>query len=116
MIIAIQGTRTFNDYSVFLRAMGTALSMLPEEDKEVLICSAGPHQVNSLALEFANVSERGFKARGIKVKMLKVPPKWIRDNIYNVGYFAFFSNPKEAVSDLVDFAKAKDIEIGVYRY
>lgn len=116
MIIAVQGTKSFNDYNIFLRAMGTALSMLPEDDKEVLIYSAGPYQINSLALEFANVSERSFKARGIRVRMHKVPPKWLKENIYDIGYLAFFSKPKEPVSDLVEAAEAKDIEIGVYRY
>jgi hypothetical protein len=48
--------------------------------------------------------------------MIKVPPSWIKNNINNLGYFAYFSKPKEAVSELVDMAEAKDIQIGVYRY
>ena len=50
MIVAIQGTKTFDDYQIFLRAMGTALRELPEDDKEFLIFSAGPVNIkNSLA-------------------------------------------------------------------
>lgn len=116
MIIGIQGTRNFTDYNVFLRAMGTALSMKPESDNEFIIYTAGPAQINSMSLEFSNISERSLKARGIKIKTQKVPPKWLKDNINVLSYFAFFSKPKEPVSDLVDTAEAKDIEVGVYRY
>jgi hypothetical protein len=116
MIIAIQGTKSFTDYSVFLRAMGTAMSNLDENDKEVLIYSAGPYQINAMAQEFSNVSERSLKARGIKIKFNKIPPSWIENNIHDISYFAFFSKPKEPVSKLVDLADAKDVEVGVYRY
>lgn len=116
MIIGVQGTRNFNDYNIFLRAMGTALSDLDSSDTEIIIYSAGPANVNSMAMEFSNVSERSLKARGIKIRMNRVPPKWLRDNIRDVDYFAFFSKPKEPVSDIVEAAEAKDKEVGVYRY
>lgn len=116
MIIGVQGSRNFEDYSVFLRAMGTALSMMDSDDKFFTIYSAGPARVNSMALEFANVSERSLKARGIRVKVHKVPPYFIKNNIQDMGYFAYFSKPKEPVSDLVTYAEAKDAEVGVYRY
>ena len=116
MIVAIQGTSNFNDYNVFLRAMGVALSSLPEGDTEFTVASAGPLRINQMGLEFVNVSERSLKARGIRAKLIKVPPKWIKDNIHNVGYLAYFSKPKEPISELVDFAEAKDIQVGVYRY
>jgi len=116
MIVAIQGTNNFNDYNVFLRAMGVALSGLPEGDTEILVASAGPLRINQMALEFVNVSERGLKGRGIKIKLIKVPPKWIKDNVHSIGYFAYFSKPKESISELVDFVEAKDVEVGVYRY
>jgi len=116
MIVAIQGSKTFDDYNVFLRAMGVALAALPEGDDEFLLASAGPININNMGMEFSNISERSLKARGIKIKMIKVPPSWIKNNINNLGYFAYFSKPKEAVSELVDMAEAKDIQIGVYRY
>lgn len=116
MIIAIQGTNSFDEYSVFLRAMGTALSQMKEDDKEVYVYSAGPSKINSMALEFCNVSERGLKARGIKIRMIKVPPSWIKENIHSITYFAFFSKPKEAVSPLVSYAESKDAQVGVYRF
>jgi hypothetical protein len=116
MIVAIQGTKAFDDYTVFLRAMGTALSQMQDSDKEFYVYSAGPAQTNSMALEFCNVSERGLKARGIKIKLIKMPPSWIKENIHNIDYFAFFSKPKEAVSPLVSYAESKDASVGVYRF
>ena len=116
MRIGIQGTRNFSDYSIFLRAMGTAMSSMTDGDKEFYIYSAGTAQINSFAMEFSNVSERSLKARGIKIRLFKVPPSWIRDNIHDIDYLAYFSKPKEPVSDLVDIAEAKDISVGIYRY
>jgi hypothetical protein len=116
MIVAIQGTRNFNDYNVFLRAMGTSLSSMDLDDKEFLIFSAGPVNINTMAMEFSNISERSLKARGIRIKLTKVPPSWIRNNIHDVDYMAYFSKPKEPVSDLVDLAEDKDIAVGIYRY
>ena len=116
MIIGVQGTKNFSDYNIFLRAMGTALSALPAEDKEIVIQSAGPANINSMAMEFSNISERSLKARGIKIRVKKVPPRWLKENIRDVDYFAFFSKPKEPISDIVEAAEAKDKEVGVYRY
>jgi hypothetical protein len=116
MIVVIQGSKTFNDYSVFLRAMGTSLSMMDEGDKEFFIYSAGPSVVNSMGLEFSNISERSLKARGIKIRLFKIPPSWVKENIHSIDYLAYFSKPKEPVSSLVDLAESKDIEVGVYRY
>jgi hypothetical protein len=116
MIVTVQGTKNFNDYAVFLRAMGTAMSSLPSEDKEFLLFSAGPANINAMALEFSNVSERSLKARGIKIRFIRVPPSWIDNNVKDIDYFAFFSKPKEPVSKQVDLADAKDVEVGVYRY
>jgi hypothetical protein len=96
--------------------MGVALSSLPEDDTEILVASAGPLNINNMGMEFVNISERSLKARGIKIKLIKIPPSWIKDNIHSIDYFAYFSKPKESVSELVDLAEAKDVEVGVYRY
>lgn len=116
MILAVQGTKGFNDYSVFLRAMGTAMASLKAGDDSITIFSAGPMNVNAMASEFSNVSERGLKARGIKIKLVKVPPSWIDNNLSAIDYFAYFSKPKEPLSSQVTLADNKDIEVGVYRY
>jgi hypothetical protein len=116
MIVGIHGTTNFTEYSIFLRAMGTALSSMGKEDDEFLIYSAGPAKINSMAIEFSNISERSLKARGIRIRTFKVPPKWLKENITNIDYLAFFSKPKENLSDIVKAAEAKDIEVGIYRY
>jgi hypothetical protein len=116
MIVGIHGTQSFNEYNIFLRAMGTALSSMEQDDNEFLIYSAGPARINEMAIEFSNISERSLKARGIKIRTFKVPPKWLKENITNMNYLAFFSKPKEPVTDIVKAAEAKDIEVGVYRY
>lgn len=116
MIVALQGTRNFSDYTIFLRGMGTAMSMLKADDKEILIYSAGPAQINSFGMEFSNISERSLKARGIKIKFIKIPPSWIKNNIHTIDYFVYFSKPKESLSELVELAESKNIEVGVYRF
>ena len=114
MIVAVQGTKNFDDYAVFLRGMGTALSSLPDGDTEFIIFSAGPLPTNQFVMEFLNVSN--WKARGIKAKMVKVPPSFIKERIHEVDHFLYFSKPKEPYTDLVDLADAKNIPVGVYRY
>jgi hypothetical protein len=116
MIIGIQGSRSFDDYTIFLRAMGTALSSMEEGDEDFLIYTAGPSRVNSMAMEFSNISERTLKSQGIRIRVAKVPPSFIKQNIHDLNYFAYFCRPKETVSDLVTLADNKNIDVGVYRY
>jgi hypothetical protein len=116
MIIAIQGTRSFSDYNIFLRAMGTALSSMDPEETEFIIFAAGSNNINSMGLEFSNISERSLKSRGIRIKLMKVPPSYIKTNITQIDYMAYFSKPKEPVTDLVSYAESKDVELGIYRY
>lgn len=116
MKIGIQGTKTFNDYTIFLRAIGTALSTMTDDDKHVTIFSVGPAQINSYGLEFSNISERSLKARGIKIKFVKVTETWIKENIADIDYLAYFSKPREPYSDLVNLAEEHNIDVGVYRY
>lgn len=116
MIVAVQGSKDFDDYQVFLRAMGVAMSSMKDEDKEFLIYSAGPAKINSMVSEFSNLSERGMKARGKKIKFFKVPASYIEENMEHISYLAFLSKPKEPVSKLVASAELKNIEVGIYRY
>ena len=113
MLIGIQGSRNFEDYTVFLRAMGTALYSLGE-DTEFTILSAGPHRVNEMAMEFINVSN--FKSRGIKAKLVKMPAIALKERIHDLDYFVYLSLPKETESDLVREAQDKDVEVAIYRY
>jgi hypothetical protein len=96
--------------------MGTALASLTEGDPEFTIMSAGPTNLNSMAMEFSNISERSLKSQGIKIKVVKVPEKWFKSNMHVVNYFMYFSLPKETPSVLVREAEDKDIDVGIYRY
>lgn len=116
MIVAVQGTSEFNDYQVFLRAMSVALSGMKDGDKEFVIYSAGPAVINSYVSEFSNLSERGMKARGRKIKFYKVPPSWIEENMQYINYFAYLSKPKQPVSKLVASAELNNVEVGIFRY
>lgn len=116
MIVVVQGTSDFDDYSVFIRAMGVAMSSMNQEDKEFYVYSAGPARINAMVSEFCNLSERGMKARGKKIKYYKVPVQWVSENLEYVNYFAFLSKPKQSVSKLVAEAELKNIEVGIFRY
>lgn len=116
MIVVVQGTNEFEDYNVFIRAMGVAMSGMSEDDKEFLVYSAGPARVNAMVSEFCNLSERGMKARGKKIKYYKVPPSWVEENMEYVNYFAYLSKPKQSVSKLVAKAELQNIEVGIFRY
>ena len=100
MLVAVQGSKSFNDYQVFLRGIGTALREIADGDDK----------------EFINVNERSLKAYGIKTKIVKIPPSWIANHLNEVDYMLYFSKPKEAIPPIVEIAEAKDIEVGVYRY
>lgn len=116
MIIGVQGTKSFDDYHIFLRAMGTALASMSNEDDEVYIYSAGPSRINSFAMEFTNITERSLKSRGKKIKLIKIPPSWLVENMHSLNYLAMFSKPKEPISKLVDKAESHGVDVGVYRY
>jgi hypothetical protein len=116
MIVAVQGTKEFDDYQVFLRAMSVALSGMNKDDKEFVIYSAGPSMINSYVSEFVNLSERGMKSRGRKIKFYKVPPSWIEENMQHVNYFAYMSKPKQTTSKLVASAELNNVEVGIFRY
>lgn len=116
MNVVVQGSKDFTDYQVFLRAMGVAMSGMLSEDKELHIYSVGPAKINAMVSEFCNLSERGMKARGMRIKHYKVPPSWVVENIEYINYFAFLSKPKESVSKLVSVAESKQVEVGIFRY
>lgn len=114
MNIAVQGTKEFSDYQVFMRAMGVALSEC--KDGEFNVYTAGPAQINSFTAEFCNLSESGLKRRGIKVRYYKVPPSYIEDNISNFNYFAFLSTPNQRPSKLAASAELAGVDTGIFRY
>jgi len=116
MIVGVQGTSSFNNYNIFLRAMAVALSELTDEEKEFYLYSAGPGNISEMAMEFVNLSERGMKSRGKSIKLFRVTPEWIEENINSFNHFAFVSNPKEKVSNIVNLSRSKNINTNVYNF
>jgi len=114
MNIVVQGTKSFSDYSVFMRAMGVALSEVGDEEFNVY--SVGPAQINSFTAEFCNLSESGLKQRGIRTRYYKVPPSYIEENMSDFDYFAFLSTPNERPSRLAAAAELDGVEVGIFRY
>ena len=116
MNVVVQGTNEFTDYNIFLRAMGVAMSSMKEDDKELNVYSLGPVKINSMVSEFCNLSERGMKARGKKIKYYKVPFSWVNENMEYMDYFAFLSKPKQPISKIIATAELQGKEIGIFRF
>jgi hypothetical protein len=116
MIVGVQGTPNFNNYNIFLRAMAVALSELKDNEKEFYLYSVGPGNINDMAMEFVNLSERGMKSRGKQIKLFRVTPQWFEENVDSFNHFVFVSNPKERTSNLVSLSKSKNINTNVYNF
>jgi hypothetical protein len=116
MIVGVQGTSSFEDYKVFLRGMAVAMSMLRSEDNDFEIYSAGPGNINDMVSEFTNLSERGLKARGKRIKFHKVAPNWISENIKSFDYVVYLASPNEYSSKLIAEAQDNNVEVGIFRY
>lgn len=116
MIIAVEGTKTFNDYDIFMRAMGVALSN-KNIDSDIQIWSLGPHGINSFTAAFCNLSEKFLKGKGYKLNFYKVNHSWVAENLLNVNYFAFFCNPKEYESKMCKAAQqVEGCEVGIFKH
>jgi hypothetical protein len=117
-MVVVQGTNEFNDYGIFLRAMGVMLSSMPEDDKEFVVYSVGSKEskIHHFAMEFCNLSEKGMKGRGKKIKTYKAIDDWIKEFILNMNYFAFFSQPKQQLSSLAKAAQSSNVELGIFQY
>ena len=114
MQVVVQGTNEFNDYNVFLRAMGVAMSGM--NDNRLDIYSVGPANINSFVTQFVNLSENGMRARGKKVKQHLVPLSWAEENISSFDYVVFLCTPGQRGSKLTSAAELANIELGIFRY
>jgi hypothetical protein len=96
--------------------MAVALSELKDNEKEFYLYSVGPGNINDMAMEFVNLSERGMKSRGKQIKLFRITPQWFEENIDSFNHFVFVSNPKERTSNLVSLSKSKNINTNVYNF
>ena len=116
LIIAVQGTNSFDKYTVFMRAMAVAMSSMTDDDKDIVVYSIGPRRVNNFVAEFCNITERSLKSRGIRIKYSKVPLAWAEDNVATFNYLIFLSNPNEYKSKLVAQAELSGVETGYFKF
>ena len=119
MIVGIQGSEDFKDYSIFLSGMYRVLIRLQSEEenkenKELIFFSAGPKSIKDMATEYINVSD--FKSRGIKAKLINVPESWFKTNINKIDFFYYFCNKKENLSPLAWHLHKKGLEVQAFRY
>ena len=114
MMVAVQGSNSFNDYAIFLSGMAMVLRKLKDQDNELVIFSAGPKRVSEMAMEYVNVSN--FKARGIKAKVVRVPESFVTENHFKLETFHYFCNEKESFSRLANILDSKDVDVQVHRY
>lgn len=115
MIIAVEGTKSFKDYDVFTRAMGVALSNV-NQDREIEVWSAGPHNVNNFTAAFCNITENYLRQKGFKLSFKKLPSKYIEERIENVNYFAFFGTRGDGKSKLAALAELSGVETGIFKF
>jgi hypothetical protein len=116
MKVGIQASKGFNDYPVFMRAMGVALSPLRDNPGQLTVYSAGPVKLNNFITGFVNLSEDGMKNRGMSIKLYKVSLTWMGEHLEELDYFAYMSRPKEPWSSITHQADRLGIEVGIFRY
>lgn len=117
MKIAVNGTKGFDNYQIFLRAMRVVLSEMNKSgDKELVVYSAGPAKINSFAREFVNITERSMKSLGIKIRINNRPFSEIKNYVNDMDYIAYFCLPSENKNDLVTEAETADVEVGIYKF
>jgi len=116
MIIAVEGTKQFENYDEFMRGMGVALSS-PNVDSDIQVWSLGPHKINSFTAAFCNSSENFLKQKGFKIKFYKVNAIWTAEHLNDINYYLFFSQPKEPESRMCKAAQQVDgCEVAIFRY
>lgn len=112
MKIAIQGTRNFKKYDLFLQAMYMVLTKAKDlGHKEIVFFTAGSANINSMAIGFTNIISDSLKSHGVRARVIPLPPKEIKAKFAEIDKFLFFCNPKEPYSDLMKFFENKDPDI-----
>lgn len=117
MKVLIHGTKSFNQYEIFINALGRVIRSMDDEDEELIVATLGPTNVTHMAHEFINISERTLKANGIKAKVWPRTIRWAKSNLEEFDELIYFCKPKEPLSDIATLADRKStIDLAVYRY
>lgn len=107
--IVLQGTKSFNNYGAFCRAMIVALSDMSEHDSLVLY-AAGSAVLNNHAIEFTNKTKKSLKGRNIKLTLIRSMPQMFEDKT-GFDKFFFFCNNGEGLSPLAKEFRSSGIDV-----
>lgn len=114
MKILVYGSRDFEDYSTFMRAMIVSMDGTLQDGDRFEVLSGGPFKINNYTAGFMNSSENFLKQKGIKSSFRKILIKDIKENLdkYGVDKVIFFTtkNNKAYSFDSI-LMKANDLEI-----
>jgi hypothetical protein len=117
MKVLIQGTKTFNQYEIFINALGRIIRSMDDSDDELVVATLGPQNITHMAHEFINVSERTLKANGVRPKVLPRTVRWAKTNLDDFDQFVFFCKPKERLSEIAALVDKKSgPDLVVHRY
>lgn len=116
MIIVVEGTKAFDNYELFTRGMGVALSS-KNISNDIQVWSLGPHKINSFTAGFCNITENYLKSKGFKISFSKINSDWVRRNIEHVNFYGFFSLPKEPLSKFAAHMEHQEgLDFRIFRY
>lgn len=118
MKIGIHSSKMFNDYGVFTRAMGVALSPLKyhSDDTSLQIYCAGPWKLSNYVSGFVNLAEDGMKNRGMSIKMVRVPLSVLEEKVGEFSAFYYLQTPTEGRSRVCRKAEEAGTEVFIFRY
>lgn len=113
MNIILQGSKAFNDYPVFLRAMGVALSDVQDELNLFVL---GPLHMNEHATEFFNKTRDSLKQRGVILTLTRIPAGTAEEDFSKFDKFYYFCNNKEWLSPTAKEFEKQNGDLLVFRY
>ena len=113
MIICVEATKSFDDYNVFMRAMGVALNSA-KPNGEVNIWVVNSHRLNHFARSFFNITESYLKSHKIKTRVVPVTKQYAALRLGKVDYFAYCCRKREPMSSLAKEAESLSKEVGVF--
>ena len=117
MRLLIESTKGFDDYQVFMRAMGVVMGHMKSSNDFIDVYSVGTYKLNAMVNEFFNVAEDSLRSRGIKHSFNILPGSTPELIMTRFNYMAYLSNPENTkLSKLVTLAEENNIEVGVFRY
>ena len=112
--VVVQGSKSFDNYNTFKRAMGVALSDMKEGDT-LMLYAVGAHKTNQFVTEFSNISEVGMKGRGMQIKWRRVTTTWVEEHDDTIDYFIYLCQPNERPSALAKSFDSK-CDVGIFKY